>query len=89
MKLTGKIAAVVVVCASLGEMLVPLMVANLFESKGPISLLIVLFVSSILGLLCFVAITIVGRFTNKHKNMPRIDSTEKEGGKFMLIAEDE
>ncbi len=54
-----------VVGASLGEMLVPLLVANLFVTPGPISLMIVLLACAIAGFMVWLIINAVGRRTKK------------------------
>ena len=57
--------SICVVGASLGEMVIPLAVANLFEAVGPRSLLVVLFACNLSGMVTFALILIVGKRTKK------------------------
>lgn len=64
----GTIASVLVIGASLGEMLVPLIIAHLITRVGTETLIIVLFVCSIVGAVILFVVTIVGRYTKKKKS---------------------
>jgi len=63
--LSGQRTTVIVVGAAAGEMIVPFMVATLMSSLGTISLVWVLFLSSVSGLVCYVMLVWIGTSTSK------------------------
>ncbi|ELR17151.1 transporter, major facilitator subfamily protein [Acanthamoeba castellanii str. Neff] len=67
--LTGSITSVMVVGASLGEMLIPLTVANVsFNWYSPVTFLYILLACSVAGLLIYVSMLVVGGPIKKDPN---------------------
>lgn len=65
MTLSGKTTSVIIVLATLGEMLVPVLTGNLFDQKGPNVVLWVSFISCIGASLMYILLMIVGQRTRK------------------------
>eukprot|EP01118_Nematostelium_gracile_P004163 TRINITY_DN14896_c0_g1_i1.p1 TRINITY_DN14896_c0_g1~~TRINITY_DN14896_c0_g1_i1.p1 ORF type:complete len:444 (-),score=93.81 TRINITY_DN14896_c0_g1_i1:1-1269(-) len=83
--LTGKLASLLVVGASFGEMLVPITVAQLFESRiGPNALMYSLLICNCVGLGLFLTILFVGKRT--HKMTKKSDEVEEKVEEVPLVS---
>lgn len=63
--LSGKTTSVIIVLATLGEMIVPLLTGNLFDRKGPNVVVWVAFISLCVASLLFLLMMLAGRKTKK------------------------
>lgn len=68
-QLSGKLASLLVVGACFGEMVIPILTSTLFGYTAPISLLFVLFGTTLLGTIVFGIILFVGKFTQKKRDI--------------------
>lgn len=75
---SGRTSSLLVVGACLGEMLVPLLVGNLFTTVGPCVLMVSTLVISILVFLVFLAILIVGKYLRRHSPSVRMHYQKKQ-----------
>lgn len=62
---TPTLTSFVIICAASGEMVLPVIVASLFETAGPTSLLVIEFILTILAAILFVCFVLYAR---AHKN---------------------
>lgn len=76
--LTGKLTSVMVVGASFGEMLVPLLVAVLLDKKGPDYLVWMLLLCSVAGFSCYCGILTIGKSLKSAKSAAQYQPVETE-----------
>lgn len=84
------IASCLVVCAALGETLCPIIVGNIFVLIGPPTFLTFCLSSTVVAVILYIVLVLIGRRTVKYKEKPRIsfaflNESKKKAGESSLI----